>query len=235
MRLIDMAAAAALLGCAPAALAGVCDAPFMHDGGHVHVAGTGAVKLDARLDFSDVGKTSPDDCSASVRGSAAYQLLGLPGGEADIDHDMRVTGGKSTFARRGRAAEPGKSFDLRLLGLFGYPDGLRQGQRLPGQAVSVALGEPGKVQMPSVIVRIGEKTVGTRERIETARGRLQCWPIRYERSTDPAMISVGGVSLPLPAMRSTVTDWYCPDAGMVMKQEIIQSGQQALIEVKALR
>src|SRR5690606_24772779 len=53
MRLIDFAAATVLLATAPAALAGVCDAPFLRDGGHMRVAGTGAIRLDASLDFSD--------------------------------------------------------------------------------------------------------------------------------------------------------------------------------------
>jgi len=245
MRINLPAAAAALLAAcalgaaAPAGAAGVCDVRFLRDGGEVRLTGTGAIKLDADLSFSDVRKSGPDTCRAHVRGNATYQLLGLPGGDSDFDHDMSVVDGKSTFARRGRQAEAGKSFDLRLLGLFGYPGRrLQEGARLPGETFQLSLGERGRrgsLDMPAAVVRIGEKTVGKRQAMDTALGRQQCWPVSYQRNTDPTMATFGSVTLPIPGMRSDVTDWFCPDAGLVMKQEIVQAGQQAVIEVTSVK
>jgi hypothetical protein len=41
--------------------------------------------------------------------------------------------------------------------------------------------------------------------------------------------------IPLPNIQSQVTDWFCPSLNLVMKQEILQSGQRSVIEVKSLR
>jgi hypothetical protein len=49
------------------------------------------------------------------------------------------------------------------------------------------------------------------------------------------MANVRGVVISIPAVQSYVTDWYCPAVSLVMKQEIEQAGQRAVIEVKTVR
>ena len=83
-------------------------------------------------------------------------------------------------------------------------------------------------------IRTGEKTVGKRETIDTALGRLSCWPVRFDRSTEPTMANVRGIQLMIPPIQSKVTDWYCPASDLVMRQEIDQSGQRSVIEVKSV-
>ena len=229
------------LGGAPAQAAepapsGICQARFMHDGGQLQVSGSGILQVNANLAFSDVAKQGGDQCSALVKGNASYALAGLPGGESDIDHRLRVTGGRSSFERTGSNADSGRSFDLRLLGLFGYGTPItREGQRLPGDSFQLEVGDKGskgQVGLPPTTFHISERVVGAKTRIDTkAGGSQECWPIRYSRDTGATQASFNGLVLPIPAMKSQVTDWFCPAYGMVLKQDIVQAGQQASIEV----
>ncbi|VFR41203.1 putative membrane protein [plant metagenome] len=233
-------AALALLA-APAVHAGVCDARFMHDGGRLVLAGSGIVKVSADLTFSSVSKRGKEDCSALVSGTATYALAGLPGGKSTLDHGMAVKGGRATFERRGDAgASPRGGFDPRLLGVFGYGVPItKEGQTLPAETIRLEVGDrgpEGKVGVTPTVVRLGEKTVGRKQRIETAAaGSQECWPVSYARDTDATQASIQGLVLPIPAMRSTVTDWFCPALNMVLRQDIVQSGQKAVIEVTEVR
>lgn len=222
------------------AQAGVCQARFMHDGGQLQVSGTGILQVSANLSFSNVSKQGAEQCSAQVKGNATYSLAGLPGGESDIDHRLQVTGGRSSFERAGSGASSGRSFDLRLLGLFGYGTPItKEGQRLPGDSFQLEVGDKGskgQVGLPPTTFHIGERTVGAKTRIDTkAAGSQECWPIRYSRDTGATQASFNGLVLPIPAMKSQVTDWFCPEFGMVLKQDIVQAGQQATIEVTQVK
>ena len=123
-----------------------------------------------------------------------------------------------------------------MLGLFGYGEPIRAaGQLFPAQSFRLAIGDPRRGPTTPLTVRVGEKTVGAQQRIETAVGQQSCWPVRYSRGTDPTLVNVRGAMIPLPNIQSLVTDWFCPSLNLVMKQEIMQSGQRSVIEVKALR
>ena len=97
------------------------------------------------------------------------------------------------------------------------------------------IGDPARGPVTALMVRTGEKTVGKRETIDTALGRLSCWPVRYDRNTDPTMANVRNIQLMIPAIQSQVTDWYCPASDLVMRQEIDQGGQRSVIEVKSVK
>ena len=227
----------ALAGGANLAQADVCGARFFHDGGAIEVAGTGVVTVSAHLSFSKVRKTSHEVCQAQVNGQATYGLMGLFSGVTDVDHLMRVNGAKTTFSGSGTAgAQEPATIDLKMLSLFGYGAAIRTpGQRLPAQSFRVSMGDPARGPVTPLMVRTGEKTVGKRETIDTALGRLSCWPVRYDRSTDPTMANVRNIQLMIPAIQSQVTDWYCPASDLVMRQEIDQSGQRSVIEVKSVK
>ena len=236
-KLFSVALAAALFGLAGAARADVCLAPFFRNGGHVVWSGTGMLQMSADLTFSDVRRMAQGSCSAHVQGKASIRLAGLPAGKTRVDHIVTIENGQSTFARVGRPAaeSAGRQLDLRLLGLFGYDGPItRAGQRFPARSFQLRLGEAGadpSVPAGSLTVHLKEKTVGARQPIETPLGWKSCWPVRYERITDPTYASFNGVPLPLPGMQSKVTDWVCPDVNLVMRQEIEQAGQRSVIEV----
>lgn len=227
----------AVAGVVTAAHADVCGARFFHDDGAIEIAGTGLLTVSAQLSFSKVRKTSKDVCQAQVRGQASYGLMGLLNGSTDVDHLMRVNGQNTTFTGSGapRAQDPAP-IDLNLLSLFGYGAAIQApGQRFPAKSFRLALGDPSRGPVTPLTVRTGEKTVGKRETIDTALGRLSCWPVRYDRSTEPTMANLRNVQLMIPAIQSKVTDWYCPTSNLVMRQEIDQSGQRSVIEVKSVK
>jgi hypothetical protein len=150
---------------------------------------------------------------------------------------LSVNGNKTNIA----SARPGKSaeaatLDVQLLGLFGFGAPIRAaGQKFAAQSYTLAVGDPKRGPTTPVGVRMGEKTVGAKQSIQTAVGKLECWPVRYARSTDATTAQVQGMVLPIPSIPSQVTDWFCPSTNLVMKQEIEHSGQKSVIEVKVLR
>lgn len=237
MKIKILFAMATLMGVAHAASAEVCQAKFFHDGGEIEIAGSGLVQVSAKLNFSQVKKNSAQQCQALVQGSANYALLGMLSGETAVNHVMRVDGAKTSLTESGSTKKSGDAdIDVQMLSLFGYGVPIRQaGQRFPAQSFRLAIGDPRRGPTTPLTVRMGEKTVGAQQRIDTAVGQQSCWPVRYTRGTDPTLVQARGAVIPLPSIQSQVTDWFCPSINLVMKQEIMQSGQRSVIEVKSIR
>jgi hypothetical protein len=218
------------------ARADMCGAKFFHDGGVIEIAGSGIFTVNARMAFSQVKKTSADVCQAKVRGFANYALMGMFTGANDLDHLMLINGTKSSLTK----SAPGKSadaatFDLRLLNIFGYGAPIQSaGQRFPAQSFRLDLGDPNQATTP-LTVRTGEKTVGARQSIQTALGQQSCWPVRYARNTDPTVANLRGITIPVPSIQSQITDWFCPQVNLVMKQEVEHAGQRGVIEVRTVK
>ena len=227
----------ALLGMCTTSQAQICEARFFHNGGVIEIGGSGMLNVAAKLTFSQVKKTSSTVCQAQVKGFANYALMSFLSGSSDIDHILSVSGNQTIVAN----ARPGKSadaatFDVQLLGLFGFGAPIEAaGQKFAAQSYSLAVGDPKRGPTTPVGVRMGEKTVGAQQSIQTAVGNLKCWPVRYARSTDATNAQVQGMVLPIPSIQSKVTDWFCPATNLVMKQEIEHSGQKSVVEVKVLR
>jgi len=222
---------------APAA-ADLCEAPFMHDQGHVKLDGTGALRLGADLSFSEVNKTGSGQCQARVRGTATFGLAGLPPGKSDLDYWMTLRDGQASFERQTDqgAREPveGK-FDLRMLGLFSYGQPITgAGQTFPAHQFQITVDHKG-VDAKPVVVHTGAKTVGEQASIQTAAGAQSCWPISYSRLIESTQASFSGLVLPIPEIRSSVTDWFCPELNMVMKQESLQQGVSSTVEVSEIK
>jgi hypothetical protein len=226
-----------LLGVCTSAQAQICEARFFHNGGVIEIGSSGMLNVSARLTFSQVKKTSGTACQAQVKGFANYALMSFLSGSSDIDHVLNVSGNQTSVA----SARPGKSadtatFNVQLLGLFGFGAPiLAAGQKFAAQSYTLAVGDPKRGPTTPVGVRMGEKTAGAQQTIQTAVGKLQCWPVRYSRSTDATTAQVQGMVLPIPSIPSQVTDWFCPSTNLVMKQEIEHSGQKSVVEVKVLR
>jgi hypothetical protein len=240
MRFIQYSSCAllALAFTSATAYAGLCEAPFMHDGGQVQLSGSGGMQLGADLAFSDVRKEGSDACEARVQGTASFGFAGLPPGKSSLDYFMSVKKGKATFERRdaqGKREPVNGKFDLRMLGLFAYGEPItKAGQTFPAMRFQINVDHKA-VQTQPIVVNTGVKKVGARQTIQTASGSQSCWPIRYTRITDPTQASFNGLVLPVPGMTSAVTDWFCPDLHMVMKQESEQSGVASVVEVTKLR
>lgn len=216
------------------AQAGLCDVPFMHEGGAVQLQGSGLLALGADLRFSEVQQQGGDQCSARVQGHAQIALAGLPASKPRIDYWMQVRDGRARFERdngRGGREPVQGSFDLRLLGLFAY-EGMahQEGQKFAAQHFEIQVDRKAQ-QTDPLRIHTGEKQVGAAQQVQTALGAQTCWPIRYTRDISPTQASFNGIRLPVPGMSSDVTDWFCPDANMVLKQDSLQQGVRSTIEV----
>ncbi|MCD0505277.1 hypothetical protein [Bordetella petrii] len=221
------------------ALAGVCDARFMHDGGAVQLTGSGNLSLGADLAFAEVAKTNSKNCRARVQGTASFSYAGLPAGKSKLDYLMTIKDGQASFVRYAKAGEKPEDtgqFDLRMLGLFAYDGKVAPGQTMPGATYRLNIGKDAPVGgQPTTVVRIGQKTVGDQQPLDTALGRQACWPIRYTRNTDPTLATFQGITLPIPGMNTTVTDWYCPAVNLVMRQDIDQNGVKSAVEITQIK
>src|SRR3546814_5057393 len=103
--------------------------------------------------------------------------------------------------------------------LFAYGEPIsRSGQTFPELNFKINLDKK-KVQTQPIVVHTGVKTVGERQSMQTAAGQQSCWPINYTRRIEATQASFNGLVLPIPAMTSSVTDWFCPDLNMVMRQD----------------
>lgn len=234
--LMNRSLAVLLLTGAGVAHADMCSARFFHDGGVIEIGGTGIFSIQAKMAFSQVKKTSAEICQAKVRGFANYSLMGMFSGSNDLDHLMLIHGSKSSLTHSATTKPAdGSNFDLRLLNVFGYGAPIQSaGQRFPAQSFKLDLGDPRQATTP-LMVHTGEKTVGVRQSIQTALGQQSCWPVRYARSTDATVANLKGMMIPVPPIQSNITDWFCPQANLVMKQEIEHAGQRGVIEVKSVR
>ena len=237
MKLKGVVMMLSLFGLTSSAFGEVCDAKFFHNGGEIEIVGSGLIQVSAKLNFSQVEKSSKESCQALVKGYANYALLGMISGATDVDHVMRVNGVKTSLSKPGVAQKPEDAdVDMQMLSLFGYGEPIRAaGQRFAPQAFRIAIGDPRKGPTTPLTLRMGEKTVGAQQSIDTAAGQQSCWPVSYTRSTDPTIINMRGAMIPLPMIQSQVTDWFCPSLKLVMKQDIMQSGQRSVIEVKSIR
>ena len=228
----------ALLMCSVSVRADICDAKFFQNGGLIEITGKGIVQVSARMTFSQVKKTGKQSCQAQVKGNASYALFGMLTGAADLDHVLTADALQAKLVKKSGTAHTAEAeaFDMQMVSIFGYGTEIRTvGQRLPPQNFRLAIGDPRKGPTTALTVRVGEKIVGTRQSIDTALGPQLCWPVRYPRGTEQTMANVRGVMIAIPAVQSYVTDWYCPTVSLVMKQEIEQAGQRAVIEVKTVR
>jgi hypothetical protein len=232
----------ALLGivflmCGASVRASICDATFFHNGGLIEITGKGIVQVSARMTFSQVKKTGKQSCQAQVKGNASYALFGMLTGAADLDHVLTANALQTKLIKNGPShTAEAEAFDMQMVSIFGYGTAIKApGQRLAPQNFRLAIGDPRKGPTTALTVRVGEKIVGTRQSIDTALGPQLCWPVRYPRGTEQTMANVRGVVISIPAVQSYVTDWYCPAVSLVMKQEIEQAGQRAVIEVKTVR
>lgn len=215
----------------------ICDAKFFHNGGVIEIGSSGMLTVSAKLTFSQVKKTSTTVCQAQVKGFAKYAFVSFLSGSNDIDHSIVVNGRNTSVsnARPGKTADTA-TFDAQLLGLFGFGAPIQAaGQKFPAQSYSLMAGDPKRGPTTPIGIQMGEKTVGTQQTIQTAAGKLSCWPVRYSRHTEATTAFVQGMQLPIPSIPSQVTDWFCPATNLVMKQEIEHSGQRSVIEVKVLR
>lgn len=241
------------LAAAPfSAHAGICEAPWMHDGGEVHFAMAGAAGMQASFRMDGVKHQTAGRCEANVTTDASATTIGVPN-QTRSSYRIVVKDDRAGVALDGKAKLAGSAGAASATGTLGVK-GLESlayagvvthdGQRLPGESyaldMNMQMGARGMPQgmamnMPAAKVTSTEKVVGKLTQLDTRLGRLSCWPVRYERTTHMGTITVGGRTMAPPAVAAQVTDWYCPDYALVMKQETVQNGRTAVVEVVSIK
>ena len=234
------------------ARAGICEAPWMHDGGEVHFAMAGAAGIHASLRLDRVKQQTAGRCEANVTTDASAAAIGVPNQTRSsyriVVKDDRAgvaLDGKAKLAGSAGAATANGTLGVKGLESLAYAGVVaHDGQRLPGENYALDMqmqtgtrGMPSGMTMnvPSAKVTSTEKTVGKLTPLDTRLGRLSCWPVRYERTTHMGTITMGGRTIAPPAIAAQVTDWYCPDYALVMKQETVQNGHTAVVEVVSVK
>jgi len=159
------------------------------------------------------------------------RLAGLPRA-AGLDYLMRINRGEARFERDDGAAKgavQGK-FDLRVRGCFIWHAYYAGGQRLPNVSEHVDKRRLRPSPLSSRLVTYGGAAAGYQQPQEAfvLAGALH-------RISEPTQASFNGLMLPVPGMTASVTDWYCPDVSMVMRQDSVQNGVTSTVEVTELR
>ncbi len=239
---------------ASAAWAGACDAPWMHEGGGFTLSaqpGARATRTTrtTRFMLTQFKKDNGDRCSGKLTARTSMTVGGRnfdseSAVDLSIDHGKvqarGTTGSKLPGDKHGKGVDSlAGSTSVEGSGLMNYIGQVSApGQRLPAMKMThkinaqmAAMGaNMGQVRIPQMTTQTSERSVGASETLQTAGGRLSCWPISYERSTD-----TGNVQMPGMTRRGNTTtrivDHFCPATGLVMRQDIEQGGERSSLVV----
>jgi hypothetical protein len=224
----------------------------MHDGGEVRLAALGGAGVQASISVAGVKKDAAGTCQAEISTLASASAIGVPN-QTRSDYRLNVKKDRAGVQRHDAAghvaAQAGNASAEGSIGAQGLESlayaGLitSEGQRLPAENYTLSLdmqstfsGMPqSAMKVPSAKVTSSEKVVGKLSQLETRLGVLSCWPVRFERTTHMGAVVVAGHTMAPPAVTAQVTDWYCPDYALVMKQETVQNGRTGVVEVVSVK
>lgn len=252
-RVRQFALSAIALGLFPlTASAGICEAPWMHDGGEIRLSMSGNAAIQALLTLKSVNQKGPDQCQADISTRVSAGNAGVANktetryrlevkqGRAQV---MRLAADGKVEARAGENSTQG-TVGMTGLGSLSYAGLITgEGQRLPGESYEMRMDmqwsthgmSMGQMKMPAAKITSGEKVVGQQAQLDTSAGQFSCWPVHFDRSTRMGPVTVSGKTVTPPVTTAKVTDWFCPDMSLVMKQETVQSGQTSVVEVVSVK
>lgn len=230
------------------ASADICGAPWMYDGGEIRLAMSGNAAIQAIVTLKNVKQEGPDQCqadismlvsagNASVANKTETQFrLEVKQGRAQV---IRLAADGKVEARAGEHSAQGSVgiTGLESLSYAGLIAG--EGQRLSGESYEMRMGmqwsmhgmSMSQMKMFTAKITSGEKVVGKQTQLNTPVGQFPCWPVHFVRSTRMGPMTVSGETVTPPVTTAKVIDWFCPNMSLVMKQEIVQSGQTSVVEV----
>ncbi|WP_296223811.1 hypothetical protein [Ralstonia sp. UBA689] len=241
-------------GLAPTAhAAGLCTASWVHDGSRLRLDGNGKTPMIVEFTLHDVNRDIPDGCEIGLHIYAKSGLVALGGRPIETVQEHQLLVDEAGVVTRivsinGRVFAQSEHADLvgtvstAISGMFLYGAGLApEAEMLPGDTyessfdfdvVSPRLGiSVGHMRAEKAKVVVSERQVGPPQPVNTVVGILQCRPIRYTRTAMLGVLRLGDESIePAPTV-AHITDWFCPEAGVVMRQEVEQHGQTQVIDV----
>lgn len=242
---------------APAGAAGLCTAPWMHDGTRLRLDGNGKTPMIVEFTLHDINRDIVDGCEIGLHIYAKSGLVALGGRPIETVQDHRLMVDEAGVVTRvvstnGRVFAQSEHADLvgtvstAISGMFLYGAGLApEAEMLPGDSydssfdfdvVSPRLGiSIGHMQAAHARVDVSEREVGPPQTIPTPVGPQPCRPIRYTRTATLGVLRLGSETLePAPTV-AHVTDWYCPALSVVVRQEVEQHGETQVINVVELQ
>jgi hypothetical protein len=234
--LVSMLAA---LTAMPAHAAGLCSASWVHDGSRLRLDGNGQTPMIVEFTLHDVNRDVLDGCEIGLHIYAKSGLVALGGRPIETVQDHKLMVDEAGVVTRivsvnGRVFAQSEHADLvgtvstAISGMFLYGAGLApEAEMLPGDTydssfdfdvVSPRLGiSVGHMRAAHAKVDVSEREVGRPQTMATPAGPQQCRPIEPEPTV------------------AHVTDWYCPELGVVARQEVEQHGQTQVINVVDLK
>jgi hypothetical protein len=250
---------AAMAACAvlPAHAAGLCTASWVHDGSRLRLDGNGKTPMIVEFTLHDVNRDIQDGCEIGLHIYAKSGLVALGGRPIETEQEHQLLVDEAGVVTRvvsinGRVFAQSEHADLvgtgstAISGMFLYGAGLApEAEMLPGDTyessfdfdvVSPRLGiSVGHMRAEHAKVEVSEREVGPPQPMNTVVGVLQCRPIRYTRTATLGVLKLGNESLEPEPTVAHLTDWFCPEAGVVMRQEVEQHGQTQVIDVVDLK
>ncbi|CAJ0683584.1 hypothetical protein [Ralstonia mannitolilytica] len=251
--------AAAVLACValPVQAAGLCTAPWVHDGTRLRLDGNGKTPMIVEFTLHDVNHDIQDGCEIGLHIYAKSGLVALGGRPIETVQDHQLLVDEAGVVTRvvsinGHVFAQSEHADLvgtvstAISGMFLYGAGLApEAEMLPGDTyessfdfdvVSPRLGiSVGRMRAAHARVEVSERQVGPPQPMNTVVGILQCRPIRYTRTARLGVLRLGNETIEPDPTVAHLTDWYCPEAGVVMRQEVEQHGETQTIDVVDLQ
>lgn len=248
--LVSMLAA---LTAMPAHAAGLCSASWVHDGSRLRLDGNGQTPMIVEFTLHDVNRDVLDGCEIGLHIYAKSGLVALGGRPIETVQDHKLMVDEAGVVTRivsvnGRVFAQSEHADLvgtvstAISGMFLYGAGLApEAEMLPGDTydssfdfdvVSPRLGiSVGHMRAAHAKVDVSEREVGRPQTMATPAGPQQCRPIRYTRTATLGVLHLGNETIEPEPTVAHVTDWYCPELGVVARQEVEQHGQTQVIDV----
>lgn len=237
--------------------AGLCTAPWVHDGSRLRLDGNGKTPMIVEFTIHDVNRDMQDGCEIGLHIYAKSGLVALGGRPIETIQEHQLLVDEAGVVTRvvsinGKVFAQSEHTDLvgtvstAISGMFLYGAGLApEAEMLPGDTyessfdfdvVSPRMGiSVGRMRAAQAKVEVSERQVGPPQPMDTVVGQLQCRPIRYTRTARLGMLQLGNEMLEPDQTVAHITDWYCPEAGVVMRQEVEQHGQTQVIDVVELK
>ncbi|MDX6008725.1 hypothetical protein [Cupriavidus necator] len=201
---------------------------------------------------------TPSGCQTDLEIQSKTALAALMGPPVITDQQQRVLlrpaangsppgiTGSGTVNAWARYTRLYGTTTIDALGLLDYQYRglpLREGDAVSGATVEASVSftiyardsgiEVGKLVAPHATVAVASRRVGKRQVIQTARGPSECVPIHYVRITSVGPMIIAGEQVLSEPSHMEVTDWYCPVASVVMRQDITEGHKMQRIDTTA--
>lgn len=235
------------------AASGMCFAPWFKPGARAQLEADGKMPMSVTMTVR-YPRLTDDGCEAWLdihSKSALAAVMGPPVimdqmhrldivGQAGAAHGW-VSSQRATINAQARYGRLFGQVSFEGSGMVSYAGhDIKEGAVLPGETLSSSAAfevhslHSGElvttIRVPRASVVISERRVGSPRWIDTALGKRQCMPIRYDKQTALGAVYVGDEVERFEPYRMSVTDWYCPSESFVLRSEIRQGQDVQVID-----